>query len=49
MSKYKNLDKFLEKKGKQVKEKTKVKKSKLTNKKREEFIDQMLKDFGYIE
>lgn len=49
MSKYKNLDKYLEKKGKNVKEKVKVEKSKLTDKKRTELIDQMLKDFGYIE
>jgi hypothetical protein len=49
MSKYGNLDKFLEKKGKKVKEKTKVDKSKMTESERDKLIDQMLEDFGYIE
>jgi hypothetical protein len=50
MSKYKHLDKFLEKKGKKVKsKKVKKKKSKLSDKEINELLIQMLVDFGYIE
>jgi hypothetical protein len=49
MSDYKKLDKFLEKKGKKVVKRAKKDKSKLTKKQRDDLIDTMLKDFGYIE
>jgi hypothetical protein len=50
MSKYKNLDKFLEKKGKKVKiEKVKKDKTKLKDKDIDKLLLQMLEDFGYIE
>jgi ribosomal protein L12E/L44/L45/RPP1/RPP2 len=50
MSRYKNLDKFLEKKGKKVKtERVKKDKTKLKDKDIEKLVLQMLEDFGYIE
>jgi len=50
MSKYPNLDKFLEKKGKKIeKEKVKKDKSKLKDKDIDKLVLQMLEDFGYIE
>jgi len=52
MSKYKNLDKYLGKKGKKPSI-VKVKKDKSFNKmlraEKDEFLEQILKDFGYIE
>ena len=50
MSDYKNLDKYLEKKGKQPKVKIeKAKEKDLDDAKIKELTIQMLKDFGYIE
>ena len=50
MSKYKNLDKFLEKKGKKIeKDKVKKNKSKLKQEDIDKLLLQMLEDFGYIE
>lgn len=50
MSKYENLDKYLEKKGKKSKtEKVKKDKKKLKQKDIDQLILQMLEDFGYIE
>jgi uncharacterized protein YajQ (UPF0234 family) len=49
MSKYKFLDKHLEKTGKKVKTKVKKDKTKLSEKQRDDLIDKMLQDFGYID
>jgi len=51
MSKYENLDKYLDKKGLKVKEKMKVDKEfkNLSTKEKDELLEKMLRDFGYIE
>jgi len=49
MSRYKNLDKYLEKKSKKIKDKVKQDKTKLKDKDIEKLVLQMLEDFGYIE
>ena len=53
MSKYKHLDKYLEKKGKAPKAKTKAKKDKkikdMSQKGKDDLLELIAKDLGYIE
>jgi len=53
MSKYKNLDKYLEKKGKTPKAKAKAKKDKkikdMSQKGKDDLLELIARDLGYIE
>lgn len=51
MSKYENLDKYLAKSGKVIKGKVKVDKEfkNLSTKEKDELLEKILRDFGYID